>query len=91
MKEPSKKNKINFLLNDKPLIFFHYSGYSLNYPDLISRHQDRFDMKANPALNELFNICRENLLQNGHENIQKISCYYQKSPVGLLKKLGLKK
>ena len=74
-----------------PCYFFHYSGYSLSYPDLISRHQDRFDMKADPALNELFNICRQNLVQNGHEDIQKISCYYQKSPVGLLKKLGLKK
>ena len=70
---------------------FPLQWYSSNYPDLISRHQDRFDMNANPALKELFNICRENLLQNGHEDIQKISCYYQKSPVGLLKKLGLKK
>ena len=85
-----EKKQDKFFVNNQPLLFFHYSGYSPNYPDLISRHQDRFDMKANPALKELFNICRENLLQNGHEDIQKISCYYQKSPLGLLKKLGLK-
>lgn len=86
-----EKKQDKFFVNNEPLLFFHYSGYSLNYPDLISRHQDRFEMKADPAVNELFNICREQLVQNGHENIQKIPCYYQKSSGGLLKKLGLRK
>jgi hypothetical protein len=71
MKGPSKKNKEKFFANDKPVIFFHYSGYSLNYPDLISRHQDRFDMKANPALNDLFSICRETLLQTDMKTFRK--------------------
>ena len=29
-----EKKQEKFFANDKPLIFFHYSGYSLNYPDL---------------------------------------------------------
>lgn len=80
-----------YFANDEPLVFFHYSGYSLKEPDLISRHQDRFDMKENPAINELFNIYRENLIQNRHEDMLKIPCYYQKSSGGLLKKLGVRK
>jgi lipopolysaccharide biosynthesis glycosyltransferase len=86
-----EKKQEKFFANNQPVIFFHYSGYSLNYPDLISRHQDRFNMKENAAVNELFSICRENLIQNRHEEIQKIPCYYQKSTGGFLKKLGLKK
>lgn len=85
------KKQENFFANDQPVIFFHYSGYSLSYPDLISRHQDRFDMKANDAVNELYNLCRQNLVQNRHEDFLKIPCYYQKSSGGLLEKLGLKK
>lgn len=86
-----EKKQEKFFANGQPIIFFHYSGYSLKYPDLVSRHQDRIDMKTIPALNELFNVCRQSLVQNGHEDIQKIPCYYQKSSRGLLKKLGLKK
>jgi hypothetical protein len=80
-----------YFANDEPLVFFHFSGYSLKEPDLISRHQDRFDMKEIPAINELFTIYREKLIQNGHEDMLKIPCYYQKSSAGLLKKLGLRK
>ena len=85
------KKQENFFANDQPVIFFHYSGYSLSYPDLISRHQDRFDMNANDAVNELYNLCRQSLVQNRHEDFLKIPCYYQKSSSGLLEKLGLKK
>ena len=45
-----------YFANDEPLVFFHYSGYSLKEPGLISRHQDRFDMKENQTINELLNI-----------------------------------
>ena len=86
-----EKKQERFFANDQPLIFFHYSGYSLSYPDLISRHQDRFDMKANTALNELYDLCRQSLVTNRHEDFLKIPCYYQKSSGGLLKKFGLKK
>jgi hypothetical protein len=85
-----KKNGF-FFVNNESLLFFHYSGYSLKHPELISRHQDRFVMQENPAVEELFNICRQILIQNGHEALQKIPCYYKKSSSGLLGKLGLKK
>jgi len=37
-----------------------------------------------------FKIYRENLIQNGHEAMLKIPCYYEKPSRGLLKKFGLK-
>jgi len=86
-----EKKQDKFFANNQPLLFFHYSGYSLNYPDLISRHQDRFDMKENAAVHEIFKFYQQVLVQNDHEKFQKISCYYQKSSGGILKKLGLKK
>ena len=75
-----EKKQEKFFANDKPLIFFHYSGYSLNHPDLISRHQDRFDMKANPALNELFNMCRESLLQRDMKRSRKYPAIIKNLP-----------
>ena len=86
-----EKKQDKFFVNNEPLLFFHYSGYSPDDPDRISRHQDRFKMNANPALNELFNICRESLVQNRNGDFQKMPCYYQKSSGGFLKRLGLKK
>ena len=86
-----EKKEGKFFVNHEPLLFFHYSGYSLKEPDLISRHQDRFTMQENPAISEIFDRYRQKLIENKHEDFQKIPCYYKKSSGGLLKKLGLKK
>ena len=87
----TEKKQEKFFVNNEPLLFFHYSGYSLKYPELISRHQDRFSMQNNSAINELFNTYRQTLIQNGHQDLQKLPCHYQKSSGGFLRKLRLKK
>jgi hypothetical protein len=87
-----EKRASNFFINNEPLLFFHYSGYSFQQPEKISRHQDRFSMKDNAAIQELFNIYQQILLQNDHAALQKIPGYYKrKSSGGLLKKFGLRK
>jgi len=86
-----EKKQGKFFANDKPVILFHYSGYSLDHPDLISRHQDRFNLKDSPVLTELFKLYHNTLLKNDHEKLLLIKCYYQKSAGGLLKTLGFKK
>ena len=86
----SKKNNI-FFANEEPLIFFHYSGYSMQHPDEISKHQQRFSIKDNPALAEIFQIYHDTMKKNGQEKLQNLPCYYKKSSSSFLKKLGIKK
>jgi hypothetical protein len=86
-----EKKQEKFFVNNKSLLFFHYSGYSADHPDLISRHQDRFNLRDNPVLKDLFKLYHNTLLKNDHEKLLLIKCCYQKSTGGLLKKLGLKK
>ena len=86
-----EKKQEKFFANNRPVIFFHYSGYSLSYPDLVSRHQDRFNLKDNPALKELFELYHDTLLKNDHKKFLSLKCYYQKETKNILKKLGLKK
>jgi lipopolysaccharide biosynthesis glycosyltransferase len=78
-------------VNNQPLLIFHYSGYSIKHPGEISRHQTRYSMKYNAAIESLFKEYHQVLLNNGHAELQKIPCYYKKESSGLLKKLGLKK
>lgn len=85
-----EKKGNSFTVNGEPLIFYHFSGYSLQYPDKISRHQARFAMDTNPAVKDLFSQYREILIKNRHEEMLQLACYYKKEK-GLLQKLGLKK
>lgn len=63
-----------YFVNDQPLLFFHYSGYSMQHPETVSRHQDRIDMQRNPALVSLFARYHELLLKNGH--LEKLKLEY---------------
>lgn len=87
-----EKKGDKFFVNNEPLLVFHYSGYAVEHPDKISKHQERFSRQNNPAIRELFSIYHQTLMQNGYETLHKIPCYYKKESSGnWLKKLGLKK
>lgn len=79
-----------FLVNGQPLLFYHYSGYDIKEPALISRHQDRVNMENEPALAEVFRIYQEALMKNKHAEMLGLVCYYRK-PKSFLQKVGLKK
>lgn len=85
-----EKKGNSFTVNKEPLIFYHFSGYSLKHPDKISRHQTRFTMDTNLAVKDLFSQYRDILIKNRHEEMLPLSCYYKKEK-GVLQKLGLKK
>lgn len=74
----SKNDEAFFVNGDIPLIFFHFSGYKLDAPDLISRHQNRFDMNSNPAIKQLFSNYREAVLSNGYEDYFPLKSHYAK-------------
>lgn len=74
-----EQNGTDFVVNKTfPLIFFHYSGYSLDHPNEIARHQDRFVMKDFPALVILFGLLHEQLIKNRHAEFLQIKCAYRK-------------
>jgi hypothetical protein len=52
--------------NSGPLYFFHFSAYKLEQPDLISCHNDRFNLENRPDLKSLFNEYRRRLTENGY-------------------------
>lgn len=49
--EPAEDGKPR--CNGKPLAFFHFSGVNPAAPDILSKHQDRFDLADLPAVREL--------------------------------------
>jgi hypothetical protein len=85
-----KRENHYFVNKEFPLLFFHFSGYSMDKPELLSRHQDRFTMKDDAVLQELLQLYRESLMRNDHTNFSRLSGYYKKKK-SLLQQLGLKK
>jgi hypothetical protein len=71
-----------FYANEDPLLFFHYSGFSLLQPDQISRHQDRVKMEDQPALKELFGLYAHALQQAGHAAMLAQPNAYAKQSIG---------
>ncbi len=57
-----------YVVNDYfPLIFFHYSGFDINNPNQISKHQNRFDFNNRADVFPIYqNYINENL-KNGYQ------------------------
>ncbi|MEL6271125.1 MAG: glycosyltransferase, partial [Chloroflexota bacterium] len=55
-----------YSVDEVPLVFFHFSGYSIERPDIVSKHQNRFTFSdLNDAYNQIFEEYRQLLLDNG--------------------------
>jgi hypothetical protein len=66
-----EKTKVGWLVNGTvPLIFFHFSGITVDGGSRISKHTDQFDLTSRPELTEIFTNYRERLVVKG---IQKAS------------------
>lgn len=52
-----------------PLVFFHFSGMSVDGGEAISKHTDQFDLKSRPDLASLFAHYRDLLARNGIRDI----------------------
>jgi Glycosyl transferase family 8 len=74
--EENGRFKVN---KEYPLIFFHYSGFSIFSSHEVSRHQDRFAFETLPAVQKLFSVYQDALLINEHEKFLKLKCYYEES------------
>ena len=68
----------SYFVNDKPLIFFHFSGYRVEHPDKLSVHQNRFRAKANKAVESILKDYHARLLQNKFAEYLSLECVYGK-------------
>lgn len=50
-----------------PLLFLHISGYRFTEPEILSRHQNRFDLKGLPVLAGLLAQYTKEVIRNGYE------------------------
>lgn len=82
-----RKQGNKYFVNNDPLIFFHYSGYSVEHPNQISRHQDRISFEENTGLKELFEFYHRTLVANDHEKMLSLKCNYQKKSNNVLRRL----
>lgn len=65
------KEADRFSVNGTPLRFFHFSGFSLLKPNLISKFQDRHTLVDMPAVRELLESYASALIENGyHESVR---------------------
>jgi hypothetical protein len=55
-----------WLCNGKPLCFFHFSNYKPEAPSMLSAFQNRMRLADHPALERLFTLYTERLLQHGY-------------------------
>lgn len=56
--------------NDLPLLFFHFSGYSLDKPTIVSKYQNRHNFEQIGDAKKLFTRYSELLLDNGYTQCQ---------------------
>ena len=57
----------------EPLIFFHFSGISIDGGDRISKHTDQFDLTTRPDLVDIFATYRERLIANGMRDVTRFT------------------
>lgn len=63
---------------DSPLIFFHYSGYDPEKPEILSKYQNRFELAARPDLTVLFKLYKDSLIAKGNSYYRQFACFYIK-------------
>lgn len=55
-----------YLVDGRPLAFFHFSGFDPEHPLVLSRHQDRVDVADHPVLERLLAEYASEVLRQGH-------------------------
>ena len=60
------QNRGQFLVDGKPLTFFHFSGFDPESRDTLSRYDSRTQIDNGSALEDLINLYADLLLENGY-------------------------
>ncbi len=72
------EEKGKFIVNDQfPLLFYHFSGYDLKIPYLISKNQNRYEFTDRHDMASLFDLYAKSLKENGVERFKNYFTYYK--------------
>ena len=72
-----ERREVEYLVNGRPLAFFHYSGFDYTRPDDFSKHQNRFRLKTlDEATRTLILDYSKSLRINGADNYKKLAYGY---------------
>jgi len=63
-------------VDDKPMYFFHFSGFVPENIEIISKHQNRFNLKDLEKLRPLFELYRDLLVENEYLKIKNWKCKF---------------
>lgn len=63
-------------VNGKPLYFFHFSGFSPENIEDVSKHQNRFTLKKIEKLRPVFELYRDLLVENGYFEVKNLKCKF---------------
>jgi hypothetical protein len=76
-RQVSEQNS-KWFINDSPLTFFHYSGFELKKPDVVSKYQNRITFENRPDIVPLFDFYVNKLKQNHNDYFINFKCFYIK-------------
>lgn len=69
----------NFTVNNKDeLIFYHFSNYKFNKPEILASYYDRFTFEERKDLVDIYKKYRNILIENNIEKLSVLKCYYVK-------------
>ncbi len=72
-----------YLVDGRPLRFFHFSGFDPLRPEAFSKHQDRIEVAELPALRAICDDYAARLLRNGYEEARTWSYGWGSLPNGV--------
>lgn len=73
----------NLFLDDRPAVFFHFSGFNPDLPETISIHQSRFSLSDLPNVRPIYEFYRALLQKFEHGRIKKWPYAYGKFDNGV--------
>jgi lipopolysaccharide biosynthesis glycosyltransferase len=68
-----------YLVNNTPLIFYHFSHYHPEHPGEIAAYHNRFSFDTRPDIKPLFDVYSANLKRNKYFALKQVPCYYLRS------------
>jgi len=84
------RNGTGWLVDGRPLRFFHFSGYSPDAPGRLSKHQDRVQLADDEALWALCDAYGEALLAAGFEQVRGLPYEHDVLPSGMRLTKGMR-
>jgi len=69
-------------VDGRPLVFFHFSGFDPNRPNILSKHQNRLAVESGSPLDDLLCDFAKAMLRNGHNETSPIPYAHNHFPSG---------